>query len=316
MSEIYLITGGAGFIGSNIARKLVSLKKQVVVFDNLSTGNINNLEDIKGKIDFIKGDITDYKLLLRVFSGTTYILHQAALRSVPFSVDHPQEANKVNVEGTLNVLLAAKKCNVKRVVYASSSSVYGERENPERTESMPNNPVSPYAVSKLAAEYYCRMFTSLYGLETVSLRYFNVFGPYQDPNSQYSAVIPIFIKAIASGKSPIIHDDGKQSRDFTYIDNVVSANLLACKAAAASGEYINVATGERTSVIDIFYKICKILGKDIKPVFGPRRAGDVKHTLADISKAKKILKYHPLVNFDGGLKNTVKWFLKESKHGN
>jgi len=308
MAEIYLITGGAGFIGSNIARKLVSLNKQVVVFDNLSTGMMSNLEDIKSKISFINGDITDYKLLLKSFKNVTYILHQAALRSVPFSVDHPQEANKVNVEGTLNVLLAASKNSVKRVVYASSSSVYGERSTPERTEDMPTNPVSPYAVSKLAAEYYCRMFPTLYGLETVSLRYFNVFGPYQDPDSQYSAVVPIFIKAIFNGKSPIIHDDGKQSRDFTYIDNVVSANILACKAVKASGEYINVATGERTSVIDIFNKVSGILGKNIKPVFGPRRVGDVKHTLADISKAKALLNFKPLVSFDEGLLKTVDWF--------
>lgn len=311
MSEIYLITGGAGFIGSNIARQLLKSDKKIIVLDNLSTGRLSNLDDVKDKIEIIKGDITDYKLLLKSFKKVDYILHQAALRSVPFSVDHPQEANKVNVEGTLNVLLAAKKCGVKRVVYASSSSVYGDRESALRSEAMPTSPVSPYAVSKLAAEHYCRMFSSLYGLETVSLRYFNVFGPYQDPDSQYSAVIPIFIKAISNGKSPIIHDDGKQSRDFTYIDNVVSANILACKAEKASGEYINVATGERTSVLDIFNKISKILGKDIKPKFGPRRAGDVKHTLADISKAKNLIKFKPLVEFDEGLEKTVKWFLQE-----
>lgn len=311
MSEVYLITGGAGFIGSNIARKLVLLDKRVIILDNLSTGRLSNLDDIKDKSKFIKGDITDIKILEKSFSSVDYVLHQAALRSVPFSIDHPYEANKVNIEGTLNVLMAAKKCGVKRVVYASSSSVYGDRSTPLRREDMPTNPVSPYAVSKLAAEHYCRMFYHLYGLETVSLRYFNVFGPYQDPNSQYSAVIPIFIKAIADGKSPIIHDDGKQSRDFTYIDNVVSANILACKAKRVSGEYINVATGERTSVLDIFNKICKILGKSIEPKFGPRRAGDVKHTLADISKAKKLLNFKPLVRFDSGLDKTVGWFLKE-----
>lgn len=311
MAEVYLITGGAGFIGSNIARRLLKLKQKVVVFDNLSTGKMSNLDGIKNRIMFIKGDITDYRLLEKSLKNIDYVLHQAALRSVPFSVDHPSEANKVNVEGTLNVLLAAKKCRVKRVVYASSSSVYGDRITPLRKEEMATNPVSPYAVSKLAAEHYCRMFYHLYGLETVSLRYFNVFGPYQDPNSQYSAVIPIFIKAIAGGKSPIIHDDGKQSRDFTYIDNVVSANILACKARGAEGEYFNVATGERTSVIEIFNKICKVLKKDIKPKFGLRRQGDVKHTLADISKAKQILKFKPLIGFDDGLVKTVGWFLKE-----
>lgn len=315
MSEIYLITGGAGFIGSNIARQLLKLNKSVIVLDNLSTGKQANLDDIKDKIKFIKGDICDFDFLVKSFKGVMYVLHQAALRSVPYSIDHPREANKVNVEGTLNVLMAAKKNGVKRVVYASSSSVYGEREGALRKEDMETNPVSPYAVSKLAGEYYCRMFPSLYGLETVSLRYFNVFGPYQDPNSQYSAVIPIFIKAAASNKSPVIHDDGKQSRDFTYIDNVVSANILACKAAYASGEYINVATGERTSVLEIFNKICKILGKSIKPKFGLRRPGDVKHTLADITKAKKMLNYKPLVSFDDGLEKTVKWFLKELSHG-
>lgn len=311
MSEIYLVTGGAGFIGSNIARQLLKLNKKVIVLDNLSTGNLKNLDDIKDRITFIKGDITDTKILKKAFKSVDYILHQAALRSVPFSIDHPEEANKVNVEGTLNVLMAAKKCGVKRVVYASSSSVYGDRVSALRQEDMETSPVSPYAVSKLAAEHYCRMFPSLYGLETVSLRYFNVFGPYQDPNSQYSAVIPIFIKALVSGKSPIIHGDGKQSRDFTYIDNVVSANILACKAKNASGEYINVATGKQVSVLEIFNKISKILRRDIKPIFGPSRAGDVKHTLADISKAKKLLNFKPLVSFDEGLDKTVNWFLKE-----
>lgn len=313
MNEIYLITGGAGFIGSNIARRLVSLNKRVIILDNLSTGRLSNLDDIKNKIKYIKGDITNLDLLNRAFKSVDFVLHQAALRSVPYSIDHPREANKVNVEGSLNVLMAAKKNGVKRVVYASSSSVYGEREGALRKEDMETNPVSPYAVSKLAGEYYCRMFPSLYGLETVSLRYFNVFGPYQDPNSQYSAVIPIFIKAIASYKSPVIHDDGKQSRDFTYIDNVVLANILACTAKNAGGEYINVATGERTSVLEIFNKICKILGKSIKPKFGPRRPGDVKHTQADILKAKRLLNYKPQVDFDEGLEKTVKWFLKEFK---
>jgi len=311
----YLVTGGAGFIGSNIVRTLVERGEQVRIIDNLSTGKIENIADILDHVDFINGDIRYIHTVMERMKGIDYVLHQAALPSVPRSIEIPFESNDNNTNGTLNILIAAKENKVKRVVYAGSSSAYGDSPSLPKVETMTPNPLSPYAVNKLTGEYYCTVFSKVYGLETVTLRYFNVFGPRQDPTSYYSAVIPKFIKAIREHKSPTIFGDGEQSRDFSYIENVVEANLLACRAQNVSGEVFNIACGERLSVNKLFSQLKEILATDIKAEYLPPRTGDVKHSLADISKAKKMLGYQIKVPVSDGVRRTVDWFTKVDKSG-
>lgn len=304
----FAVTGGAGFIGSNIVIELVKNDNEVVVIDNLLTGNFNNLFGVMDQIRFVEGDIQDLDLLKREFIDIDYVLHQAALPSVPRSVDDPIASNQNNVDGTLNVLVAARDEGVKRVVYASSSSAYGNSPSLPKKEDMKPDPLSPYAITKLVGEQYCKVFYELYGLETVSLRYFNVFGPHQDPNSHYAAVIPKFITAMLNDESPVIFGDGEQSRDFTYIQNNVDANLLACEVAGAAGKMFNIACGERISLNELVAMLKKILGKKIEPVYKEPRPGDVKHSLADITLAREILGYKPRYGFEDGLKKTVEWF--------
>ena len=310
MSELYLVTGGAGFIGSNIAEALVNAGKKVRIIDNLSTGHIENISDFSAQVDFIQGDIRYLNTVMEVMDGVDYVLHQAALPSVPRSIQTPIESNDNNLNGTLNILYAAAKSDVKRVVYAASSSAYGDAEQLPKIEDMAPKPLSPYAVNKLAGELYCSVYSHVFGLETVALRYFNVFGPRQDPNSYYSAVIPKFIKALLEGKPSVIYGDGEQSRDFSYIDNVVSANLLACKAPDASGQMMNLACGERTSLNSLYQMLQDIMGVNIPAKYTDPRAGDVKHSLADIEKAKSLLGYKVLVPVQDGLMKTVDWFKK------
>ncbi|MBN2406686.1 MAG: SDR family oxidoreductase [Elusimicrobia bacterium] len=307
-NERYLVTGGAGFIGSNIVDELVTKGKEVVVLDNFCTGFRKNLEHLKGRIELIKGDIRNMRTVMKACRGCKYVLHQAALRSVPRSVDDPASTNDVNITGTLNILIAARDSGVKRVVYASSSSAYGDTEALPKVETQRPLPISPYAVSKLTGEHYCRAFSHTFGLETVSLRYFNVFGPRQSPESKYAAVIPIFIKQAKEGKPLTVHGDGKQSRDFTYVKNVVNANLLAAKAENVSGQLFNVACSNRYSVLDVANGILANLGVKVPFEHLPARAGDVKHTQADISKAQKLLGYKVEVDFGDGIKRTVESF--------
>jgi len=307
---VYVITGGAGFIGSNLVEALVNKGERVVVIDDLSTGRLENIRPFMDKIEFVEGSILDLELLNRIFKGADFVLHQAAIPSVPRSIADPIASNAVNITGTLNVLVAARNAGVKRVVYASSSSAYGDTPTMPKVETMPTKVMSPYALMKLTGETYCRLFSEIYELETVALRYFNVFGPRQDPDSQYSAVIPIFIKAILEGKPPKIFGDGTTSRDFCYIQNVVNANLLACTAEGVAGDVFNIACGEQTTLTMLVEKINNILGKDIDAVHDAERPGDIKHSLADISKAKRLLGYEVEVPFDEGLKKTIGWYKK------
>ncbi len=304
----YLVTGGTGFIGSNIVEALINQGESVRVLDNCATGKLSNLEGIINQIEFIQGDIRDLSVVREAVKDMDYVLHQAALPSVARSVDDPIATNEVNVTGTLNVLVAAKDEKVKRVVYASSSSVYGNSPVLPKREDMPANPISPYAISKYTGEQYCKVFYSLYDLETVVLRYFNVFGPRQSPNSQYAAAIPIFIKAFLEGKPPTIFGDGTQSRDFTFIENVVRANLLACHVEEAAGEMFNIACGKRTTINDLARTIKNLLDSSLEPIYGPARKGDVRHSLASIQKARDILGYEPEVDLQEGLRKTIEWF--------
>ena len=308
MSEVYLITGGAGFIGSNLAEALVQQGARVKILDNFSTGKIANIKHLLDKIEVIDGDVRYLNTLLEVTKDVDFILHQAALPSVPRSIQTPLESNDVNLNGTLNVLYAAKANGVKRVVYAASSSAYGDTPILPKVETMKPNPLSPYAVNKLAAEHYCSVFYNVYGLETVSLRYFNIFGPRQDPNSYYSAVIPKFIKAYFQGQPPTIYGDGTQSRDFTYIDNVVEANLKACKAPDAPGQVFNIACGERITLNELAAELKQLTGAKVDPIHVEPRPGDIKHSLADISAAQKLLGYKVKVHVREGLQKTVNWF--------
>ncbi|HAX61806.1 MAG TPA: LPS biosynthesis protein WbpP [Elusimicrobia bacterium] len=306
--DLVLVTGGAGFIGSSIADELLKRNYRVRIIDNFCTGRIENIKHILGKIELVKGDIRDEKLVGRIMRGVGFVFHEAALRSVPRSIDDPGSTNDVNITGTLNLLIAAKNAKVKRFIYASSSSVYGDTKELPKKELQKPQPISPYAVSKLTGEYYCQVFSKTYGLETVSLRYFNVFGPRQDPESKYAVVVPIFIYCGLKNKPFEVHSDGKQSRDFTYIDNVVNANILAMTAKNVSGKILNVACNDKHSILEIAYNVGKVLGIKPKFIFGPKRAGDVRHTLADITLAKKFLGYKPLVNFEDGMKKTVEYF--------
>jgi UDP-glucose 4-epimerase len=306
---VYLVTGGAGFIGSHLTARLLAEGAAVRVLDNFSTGSPANLDGVRGAdLEVIHGDVRDLEAVQRAAAGTVAILHQAAMRSVPRSVVDPLGANDENVRGTLHVLEAARRTGVARVVYASSSSVYGDGpELPKREDQAPA-PLSPYAVSKLAGEHYARVWHQLYGVETVGLRYFNVFGPRQDPASEYAAVIPRFILRALRGETLEIHGDGRQSRDFTYIDNVVEANLLAARAPGVGGEVFNVGCGERLSLLDIVGRLERLLGRSLQRRHAPRRAADMLHTQADLTKGKRLLGYTPLVGFDEGLERTLEYF--------
>ncbi len=305
---MYLVTGGAGFIGSNIVRALVARGEKVRVLDNFSTGRRENLSEVGDQIELVEGDLRDPSVLERCLRGVQYVSHQAALRSVPRSVDDPLSTDEVNTHGTLRLLVAARQAGtVKRLVYASSSSVYGDSQVLPKEEGQTPAPISPYAVSKLAAEHYCRTFFLLYGLETVSLRYFNVFGPWQSPESKYAAVVPLFIRAALRGEPLVVHGDGEQSRDFTYIDNVVQANLLAFEAPNVGGEVFNIACNERHSVLEIARLVERLVGRPVSIEHTPPRAGDVRHTQASIDKAMRLLGYRPVVGFEEGMRLTVDW---------
>jgi nucleoside-diphosphate-sugar epimerase len=306
----YLITGGAGFIGSNIAIEIVRRGDTVRILDNFATGRAVNLEAIQNQVELVEGDIRDFWTVSAAMEGVDYVLHQAALPSVPRSVKNPLTSNAVNIDGTLNILEAARQAGVRRVVFACSSSVYGESATLPKVETMKPDPMSPYAVTKLTGEEYCKVYFRLYGLETVSLRYFNIFGPRQDPNSQYSAVIPLFIKAILGGKQPVIFGDGEQSRDFTYIGNAVSANLKACVAPNAPGKCYNVACGQRFTLNELLRLLGEISGKKVSAQYVPARSGDIKHSLADIQAAMADLDYSVDFDFKSGLKKTFEWFSK------
>jgi UDP-N-acetylglucosamine/UDP-N-acetyl-alpha-D-glucosaminouronate 4-epimerase len=309
---MYLVTGGAGFIGSHIVRRLASMGERVRVLDNFAAGKLETLKALFDKIELIRGDILDQALVEKAMKGVEVVLHQGALRSVPFSVENPALVNRVNVEGTINILIAARDAKVKRVVFASSSSVYGNTKVFPNSESVPPSPVSPYAASKLAGEHYCRVFTGIYGLETISLRYFNVFGPRQDPNFQYAAVIPRFIRSALEKEALEIHGDGLQSRDFTYIDNVVEANLLAARCQDGIGEVINVAQGKSYSLLDLVDALQKVFERKLETFHTTARPGDVRQTLADISRAERLLGYTPTITFEEGIARTVGYFMKKT----
>ena len=306
--SLYLITGGAGFIGSNLVAELLNRGEHVRVLDNFATGKRDNLDAFAGQIEIIEGDLRSYHLVQEAVQDVNYVLHQGALPSVPRSVRDPLTSHEVNVSGTLNLLQAARSAGVKRLVFASSSSIYGDNPALPKQETMSPQPLSPYAISKLAAEQYCQTFWRLYGFETVCLRYFNVFGPRQDPTSQYSAVIPKFITAILNERQVTIHGDGSQSRDFTFVANVVQANLLACTATKAAGSVFNIACGQRYTLLDLVDQLAKIIGKQADVVHTAPRPGDVPHSLADISQAQSVLGYRPEIDFTTGLAKTVAWF--------
>jgi nucleoside-diphosphate-sugar epimerase len=309
---LYLITGIGGFIGSSLARALLAKNEQVRGVDNFATGKRENLQEILSRIDFREADILDLDAMHNASAGVDFVLHQAAIPSVPKSVLDPVGSNQANVDGTVNVLVAARDAKVKRVVYAASSSAYGDTPTLPKHEAMTPDPISPYAVAKLASERYMISFFRCYCLETVSLRYFNIFGPHQDPSSQYSGVLAKFITQMLRGEQPSIYGDGEQSRDFTYIDNAVEANLLACHAPASqtAGKVFNVATGRRVTLNETFELLRGMTSYKGQPNYGPERGGDIKHSLADISQAEKYLGYKPKVDFEEGLRRTVEWYRK------
>jgi nucleoside-diphosphate-sugar epimerase len=309
LSGIALVTGGAGFIGSHIASALAASGARLRIIDDLSTGYRENLDEIKADFDFINGSLADEKTLRQALEDVELVFHEAAIPSVPRSVENPRQTHVASVESTFNLLLAARDKKVRRIVYAASSSAYGDQPTLPKVESMLPEPLSPYAVAKLVGEHYCQVFTRVYGLETVSLRYFNVFGPRQDPSSQYSGVISRFISALLSGERPIIYGDGEQSRDFTYIDNVVDANLKASESTGAVGQVINIANGERISLNHLLDELKELTGKtDVVADYKEPRAGDVKHSLADISRAGKLLGFEPKVDLRSGLRQTIDWW--------
>jgi UDP-glucose 4-epimerase len=307
---LYLITGIAGFIGSSIARALVERGERVRGIDNLSTGKLENLREIESRVEFHEADLLDLEAMRKACQGVDCMFHEAAIPSVPKSVKDPLGSNQANVDGTVNALLAARDAGVKRVVYAASSSAYGDTPTLPKHEGMIPNPISPYAVAKLASEYYMTSFYRCYGLETVSLRYFNIFGPRQDPSSPYSGVLAKFTTQMLRGEQPTIFGDGSQSRDFTYIDNAVEANLLAAQAPAAdvAGKVFNVATGTRADLNETCRLLGKLTGYRGEPKYAPEREGDIQHSLADISRAEKALGYKPTVSFEEGLRRTVEWY--------
>jgi UDP-N-acetylglucosamine 4-epimerase len=309
--SVFLVTGGAGFIGSNLCEAILNKGCKVRCLDNLSTGRKQNVDEFSGQKDyeFIKGDIQDLDTCLKACKGVDFVLHQAAWGSVPRSIEMPLFYANNNIMGTVNMLEAATKCGVKKFVYASSSSVYGDEPHLPKAEGIEGNLLSPYAVTKRVAEEYAKQYTMYYNLDTYGMRYFNVFGRRQDPNGAYAAVIPKFLKMLLEDKAPTINGDGKQSRDFTYIDNVIEANFKACLAGKeAAGQAYNIAFGGREYLIDIYNALVKALGKDIKPIFGPPRKGDIRHSNADISKAKKFLGYDPEYSFEDGIKLAIDWY--------
>jgi UDP-N-acetylglucosamine/UDP-N-acetyl-alpha-D-glucosaminouronate 4-epimerase len=307
---LYLITGIGGFIGSSLARALLARGEQVRGVDNFSTGNKENIAEITNQIDFREADICDVDAMRSACAGVDFVLHQAAIPSVPKSVVDPLGSNRANIDGTVNVLVAARDAKVKRVVYAASSSAYGDTPTLPKREAMTPDPISPYAVAKLASEHYMISFYRCYHLETVALRYFNIFGPRQDPSSPYSGVLAKFITQMLRGEQPAIFGDGEQSRDFTYIDNAVEANLLACKASAAkaAGQVFNIATGRRVTLNETFKALQALTSYRGEPKYSAERGGDIKHSLADISKAEAALGYQPTVHFEEGLRRTVEWY--------
>jgi len=303
----YLVTGGAGFIGSHLCEELVRRGERVRVVDSLITGKRQNLAHLP-QVEFMEGDLADIDVARRAVHGIEYVLHQAAIPSVPRSVEDPLTSNRANIDASVNILVAARDAKVKRLVYAGSSSAYGNSEVLPKVETMPTAPLSPYALQKLVAEQYCQMFTTLYGFETVTIRYFNVFGPRQDPSSPYSGVISLFISALCDGRRPTIYGDGEQTRDFTYVANVVDGVLRACHAPEASGEVINVATAGRISLNQLFAIVKREVGSSLEPNYSNPRAGDVRDSQADIGKAQRLLGYTPIVSFEEGLGRTVKWY--------
>jgi nucleoside-diphosphate-sugar epimerase len=305
---VYVVTGGGGFIGSHIVEELLRQGETVKIIDNFSTGKRENTQPFSGRAEIIEADISESRDLAQFVKGADYVIHQAAIPSVPKSIIDPVKSHQANVNGTLQLLVACRDGGVKRVVYASSSSLYGDSPTLPKHEGMMPNPLSPYGAQKLFGEMYCQVFTKAYGLETVSLRYFNVFGPRQDAMSQYSGVLALFIPAVLQGRRPTIYGDGLQSRDFTYVKNVVGANLLACTAPGVGGQVFNVACGDRITVNSMLQQINKAAGKDIAPIYADSRAGDIKHSQADITRAKEHLGYQPVVSFEDGLRDTIDWY--------
>ncbi len=306
----FLVTGGAGFIGSHIVERLVKEGGKVIVLDNLSTGKEENLSLIRDKFTFIKGDIRDLDLLLSITKKIDYIFHEAAMTSVVESIENPEKCNGINITGTLNLFIAGLKNQVKRIIYASSSAIYGDNPIIPKREDMEVNPISPYAISKYVGELYMKFFYKIYNLEIISLRYFNVYGPRQDPNSPYSAVIPKFISSLLKKEAPIIYGDGEQTRDFIYVEDVVSANIQAMKIKGIAGKVFNIASGERISINKLFDKIKKITEVDIKPIYAPERKGEVRDSVGDITTAIKYLLWTPKFSLEEGLKKTINWYKK------
>lgn len=314
LTGTYLVTGGAGFIGSHIAAALAAAGERVRVIDDLSTGYEENLAEVGGRVEFERAGLLDAEALRRALEGVEVIFHEAAIPSVPRSVENPAETHRACTEATFRLLMAAREASVRRLVYAASSSAYGDQPTLPKTEEMPPQPLSPYAAAKLAGEYYCQAWTRSYGFETVSLRYFNVFGPRQDPGSQYSGVISRFIDALMTGARPVIYGDGGQSRDFTYVSNVVDANLRAAETTRGIGEVINVANGERTTLNQLLDTLKRVTGKtDVEAEYRDVRVGDVRHSLADITRARELLGYEPRVGLEEGLRKTIDWW-KQSRY--
>lgn len=306
--RLFLVTGGAGFIGSHIAEALVARGDEVRVLDNLSTGFLSNLDPIRDHAEFIEGDLVDADLVRDAVQGVDCIYHQAALASVPRSVETPLETHAACVTGTLTLLDAARKAGVRRLIYAGSSSAYGDQPISSKRETDLPAPISPYGAAKLAAEYYSQAFTATYGFETVTIRYFNVFGPRQDPGSPYSAVIPLFLTSILSGRQPVIYGDGLQSRDFTYVANVVHANLLAADAPGVAGRVLNVANGRSITLLEMLDAMNRLLGTGVKPIHAPPRSGDIRESMADITLARQLLGYEPQVGFEEGLRRSIEYY--------